>query len=291
MKQPKILVIGDCGLDMLISGIVHGTAPEAPIPVLKVQREEYRLGMAANVAVQLSKFCKPHLWTFFKSGTGKDFLNFQQFENQMIVNGLAYNWKHFESEFPLIVKQRTAVGNTYISRNDYETVCPVNIIESIKPHVKELKKFDAIILSDYGKNVIGEAEDLIRFLQQHTKAKIFIDPDKFKKDYVYMDAYCIKANKKEAEALTEQSGVTEAIASMPVKWAIVTDGENGCFTLSDNEYHWVHAAKVKKVVDVTGAGDTFMASLVYHHCIGYNKLKSVKQANKDAAKCVERFGV
>lgn len=289
MKQPKILVLGDVGLDHLISGIVHGTAPEAPIPVLKVQKEEYKLGMAANVAVQLSKFCKPHLWTFFKSGTGKDFLNFQEFQNQMIVNGLAYNWKHFESEFPLIVKQRTAVGNTYISRNDYETVCSINIIKSIKPHVKELKKFDAIILSDYGKNVIGEAEDLIRFLQQHTKAKIFIDPDKFKKDYVYMDAYCIKANKKEALSITGTENIMEAIQTMPAQWNIITDSENGCYSKSEifNFYPGIKT----KLIDPTGCGDSFLASLVYHYAIGWSKERCVKQANKDAAKCVERFGV
>lgn len=287
MKSPNILVIGDCAIDYTLYGSVHGIAPEAPVPVLKVEREEYRLGMAANVAVQLSKHCTPTLWTFFTSS--------QKWHGHFLflIQQQNIKHKHFNVGFPLTIKQRSAVGNTYISRNDFETVKPLSIVAHLTPHIKELKKFDAIILSDYGKSVIGQPEELIGFLKEHTKAKIFVDPDKFKKDYEYMKAYCIKANKKEGLAISEKMSIEDALNSIPNDWVIITDGDNGCYSVFDTYSKIIHhkGVKPKTIGDVIGAGDSFLASLVYHDAIGWSKEKSIMQANKDASKCVERFGV
>jgi len=300
-KQPNILIIGDCCLDHTIYGTVHGVAPEAPIPVLKVKHEQYKVGMAANVAVQLKKYCEPTLWTFFKSKDTKEY--YAPYKNYYIFKDRIknlMNWKHFDIGLPLIIKQRTCVDNIYISRNDYEYVSPINIVKELnkRKYIKQLKTFDAIILSDYGKNVIGEPKELIKFLKQHTKANIFVDPDKFKLAIQYQDVYCIKANQKEAEAITlctKGGGMyfydrLIGLLGTYCHWPIITQGAVGVLSKIKQKFVFVAAQQVN-TIDVTGAGDAFLASLVYHHCLGWDKKKCLKRANEDAAKCVQRFGV
>ena len=288
--HPKILVLGDVGLDHYLHGTVYGTSPEAPIPVLKVEREEFRLGMAANVAVNLRNLTKNvELWSFFALTNRETALFSLKLKLAQIKH------KRFDEGFPLIIKQRGVHGTTYISRNDYEIVAPIDIIPSLKKHIKELKKFEAIILSDYGKNVIGKPEELIRFLKEvNPSVKIFVDPDKNKNVNDYNGVYCIKANEKESLAITGSSNVYNAMFHLGVccQYPIITRGANLGLYWDKQKTSAASYFKPKLVeqVDVIGAGDSFIASLVYNICLGKTLKQSLNLACKEAAKTVEKFG-
>ena len=280
-KKSNILIIGDVCLDHTIYGTVYGTAPEAPVPVLKVEREEYRLGMAANVAAN------------FKSLGCDVTLVFGSQTNLTMMNLLAdhrINYKCYHlSKNRLTIKQRTVTNNTYLSRNDYEDVMSIEMLPLLKKI--DLKRYDAIVLSDYGKGTIAYPKEIIDYLQSKCTAPIYVDPDKNKSVEEYSYVTCIKANKKESLAITGQKNVYSAIGHIEENctFAIITQGDEPTLRVK-GMYVEQYEIPTTKMVDCTGCGDVFLANLVYNMAKGKTVDQSIVNANKAAAKAVGQFG-
>lgn len=291
-RIPNILIIGDVCLDKYNYGQVYGIAPESPLPVLKVERVEYRLGMAANVAKHLKTLGSDVTLVFASQWD----LNFETLHELLYDNGIDYQLANDERQ--LTIKERGVVvassNNVYISRNDYEDTHPLDfkLLESTLNKIN-LKSYDAIVLSDYGKGVIGYPQELLTYLKSKTNAKIFVDPDKFKNSKDYKGTYCIKANEKEAVAITREKDLENSVLCLGLEcdFPIITLGDKGCIFIASHKSvkETVPAIKVK-TSDVIGCGDSFISSLVYNICKGHSELKSLRLATKAAAKNVQKFG-
>lgn len=280
----KYLVIGDVCLDEYIHGDVFGTAPEAPVPVLKVTKKEYKLGMAANVAKQLKLLDKTNkVYLLTAAPINKVFEN--------LLKQLKINYSQADDGRQFTIKQRTVSNGVYLSRNDYEDTHTFEVNQDFLS-LYSLKDFDAIILSDYGKGVLNESQEIIKQIQAQCSVPIFVDPDKFKNHTAYQGAFCIKANLKESLSITKTEQRMEALLKLKqlVDFPIITMDEKGCLYVSNHKIQHEEGKPVN-TVDVTGAGDTFLANLVHTYCKTKNKTKAIKAANDAASKSVTKFGV
>lgn len=284
LKHKKVLVLGDVCLDHFVRGECYGIAPEAAVPVLKVREEEWRLGMAANVAVKLKALMNDvTLFTAFRDTDEKRELFQSLLENHEIKHHIV------DDGYRLTIKQRTSVGTTYLSRNDYEQVSDLDFVSLIRGRHFN---YDAVILSDYGKSVISRPTELIAYIKEkNPNCLIFVDPDKNKSVWDYEGAYCIKANEKESALITGENTIENALKLMDFccQLPIITLGDKGCVWRENEQMKRMNAKKVK-AVDPTGCGDSFIASLVCNTVYGSSTKQSIKTACDVAAKAVQRFG-
>lgn len=281
----KYLVIGDVCLDEYIHGDVFGTAPEAPVPVLKVTKKEHSLGMAANVAKQLKLLYKSNKVTLLTAAPKNE-----TFEN--LLKKLKIEYINYDDGRQFTVKQRTVTNNVYLSRNDYEDLKTFTDYHTLLHHHQTaLKKYDAIVLSDYGKGVLNESQEIIKQIQAKCLVPIFVDPDKLKNYTAYQGVFCIKANLKESLSITKSDNYMQALDKLQnvFEFPVITLGEKGCVYVDKTEKY--QSGEFVKTVDVTGAGDTFLANLVHTYCKTKNKSKAIKVANAAASKSVTKFGV
>lgn len=271
----KTLVIGDIMLDRFIYGKVERISPEAPVPVFKLSHEKTMLGGAGNVVANLVALgCK----TTFIGITGND-------ANGAKVSGLlrqisAHSHLLQISNYPTIVKTRLIAGNNHLLRADQEEMMP--IIEELLPRFKRILKqairnVDIVILSDYNKGLLTSVTTpmIIEICRQYGK-KVIIDPKG--KDYAkYTGATLVKPNLKEFSEATGQKynplspnfknevieGAKKIFEQFKIENLIVTLSEHGMLHISaafpDDLQHIPTVAK--EVFDVSGAGDTSLATL------------------------------
>ncbi len=288
-----IFVIGDVMLDKFIYGDVERISPEAPVPIVKVNKEKYFLGGAANVARNIASLNqKPTLIGLLGNDeNSKVFLKLC--EKYQLNTALL---KKLENT---ITKIRIIGQNQQMIRLDYEKIQKTSnktIDELISRF--EVNKKDIIVISDYAKGLITEY--LMKKLMQ-TPARIIVDP-KPKNIELYKGTYLIKMNKKEAEAVlakkTYQKLETEkdyinAIRSISKEYnsnIIITLGHLGSILYNKNTKQ-IKRIKGKdiQVYDVTGAGDTFIATLAVF--MQQNNIeKAMEYANKASELVVQKKG-
>ena len=298
--QEKILVIGDVMIDKYTFGDVKRLNPESPNPLLNVTKEELRLGWSANVAANISSLnwnCDL-IWLVWDD------------ENANIMTDLCkQNWIDFfwikVKSFDTIVKQRF-VENTYnqqLLRVDYEKT---NILEDEIKMFSEniidlIKKWDyeVIVISDYNKWIISKY--LIEELKKIAKEKnIKLLADAKPKNYeLFKDFYLMKPNFKEfcvmigKDIENEDKQIekywiefveninTNLVITRWAKWASL-------ITKDGNYYHI--ATQAQKVFDVSGAGDTFIATIAYALNKWYDLKDALKLWNKASGIVVEKVG-
>lgn len=289
----KILVAGDIILDTYTYGKVDRISPEAPVIVLKKHKEENRLGGAANVALNL-KMLGAHVKLI--GSIGKD-------SNAKNVKKLL---KSFEIESFLSESERmvTIHKNRFVS--DQQQIIRVDIED--KKTIEEDKKFfykiffstfkeyDIIIFSDYNKGTLINIKDLIKLCKAENKT-IIVDPkgSNFNK---YKYASILTPNLKEFKAVVgscnNESDIiiegSKLIKELCLKSIIITRGKNGLTLINKDETVQNFSAKTKDVFDVTGAGDTFVATLALGLSKNKSLLKAIELANLAAGKVVGKFG-
>ncbi len=276
----KAVVIGDVCIDHTIYGKVYGTAPEAPVPVVKVESETVTPGMAANVAQQLHQYMLDVKLLSILGNKSK----YTHMKYDKVIRG-----KLLPTNIPPTVKQRTVVDGRVISRNDYEYVgCPPRYDDFLKMCENYLIKHkpDFIILSDYGKHTVHLPEDII---DMHSV--VYVDPDKNKDVKRYKGAFCIKANEKEALAITGEKTVEKALEIMAhyCTLPVITLDEKGSIAKYRGVIYRQPAIQTT-VVDVTGCGDSFLAAFAYWFERTFNVETALKQASVAAAQTVGRLG-
>ena len=293
-KGVKILVVGDLMLDHYIWGSCDRISPEAPVQVVKINNETYTLGGAGNVVRNLLSLGAN---VSVASVLGDDEAGKKIKEKLAELNvkdELILTEKGRESS----IKSRIMASHQQVVRIDKESVVKINLEDELVLKVKEnLTNFKAVLLSDYGKGVLSEkvCQEIINECVR-LKIPVLIDPKG--SDYSkYKNATLLTPNKKEASEATnlkikDKAELEKAIKQLKdelnLTYSIITISEEG-IALYDDKLH-IFAAKAKEVFDVTGAGDTVLATLGYMLATGADIKEAIKIANLAAAVVVAKIG-
>jgi D-glycero-beta-D-manno-heptose-7-phosphate kinase len=294
-KKKKICVIGDFMLDSYTRGTVKRISPEAPVCVLKVKKQERLPGGAGNVALNCvalgaSVFACGRLGDDFASNYLKEALN---------SAGIDTNCMIFEEGFETPLKNRFMAEYQQLLRVDFETEEPL----SLASHELVLKKlrdsisdFDLILISDYNKGFLTrELLKQIIELANSFKIPVFVDPKGH--DFTkYKGATLIKPNLSEAylaSGLDEKTSLDDVafklIKDSSCQHLLITRSEKGMSLFSQNGRKDFEAM-AKEVIDVTGAGDTVLATLATSYASGIELDLCVKFANMAASCAIEKLG-
>ena len=263
-----IAVVGDIMLDKYFWGSVTRISPEAPVPVIDLEHESLHLGGAANVAGNLKALgIKPLLCGIVGSDTsGHSLLEILK-ENGSSANGIVC----LETR-PTTVKTRIIGNNQQMVRLDREVRTDITNQEAdiILQTLKKADHLSGIILEDYNKGVMTEymIHNICSFALEH-KIPVFVDP-KFKHFFSYQYVALFKPNKKEAQealgfALTSNEDIIKAGKELLLKLhcqnVLLTLGEKGMMLFEHNGAISSVPTRARKVADVSGAGDTAIATL------------------------------
>ncbi|MCV3472587.1 D-glycero-beta-D-manno-heptose-7-phosphate kinase [Campylobacter sp. CNRCH_2015_0338h] len=285
-KKPKILVVGDFMVDHYIWCDCTRISPEAPVMVMKSQKEDKRLGGAGNVYANLKSLGAE---VFALGLVGDDesgrFLK-ENLNAKLLV----------EKDRKTPLKSRVLSHSQQVLRlddeNDFDTKLEDEIIQEYK---KIAKYYDAIVLSDYAKGIL--TSKVTKALIEHANAlnlPILIDPkgSDFSK---YQNATLLTPNKKEAiQALGVEKidNLEKALKKLKydlnLTYSIITLSEEG-IALFDEKLHII-PAKALEVYDVTGAGDSVIAMLAYVLALKVDIIKACELANDAAAVVVAKVG-
>jgi len=299
-KDKKILVIGDIILDRYIFGKVSRISPEAPVPVVDVYEESYRLGGAANVANNIvSLGGNVAIAGIIGKGSAgriiRDLLEDKKISQDYI----------FEDMRRTTVKTRIIGGNQQIVRFDIEERRRLEgkAKEMFLSIIKDaIKSFDAVIVSDYKKGVISK--ELFKILVNERKNNhlfVSVDP-KVGHFRLYKHVSLITPNLAEASHgaeidIKDEKTLVKAgnnlIKKLQCDSVVITRGEEGMtiFEKTDSKVKVTHLPTVaKKVFDVTGAGDTVIATITLAHIAGASLVDAAKISNIAAGVVVGRVG-
>ncbi len=281
-KNKKVVVLGDLMLDRYFWGKVTRVSPEAPVPVVDIKSETYHLGGAANVA---SNFKSLGLTTYLCGLVGNDEYG-KSFITAAEEKGIDYSGVYIDPDRPTTVKTRVFGNNQQIVRLDTESVKIVSTKAErhILDVLHELSDIACIVFSDYNKGCLSEI--VIREIITQAKNKnipIFVDP-KFTNFFEYSNVTLVKPNKKEAEeALNMKLNSVEDINKagkvllkrLNVDNVLLTLGQDGMVLFEQNGNITTIPTKARTVADVSGAGDTAIASFAASYVGGAD----VKQAS------------
>ena len=296
LNKGHVLVFGDIILDRYISGIVDRVSPEAPVPVLKPSNEEIRLGGAANVALNLSSLGSN---TTLIGVTGKD-----ESSTQIIDLLKKNNIKKAlsKSNHPTISKLRILASQQQLIRIDNEEEFSEtdwqSSLSNYRKHIN-LKKNKVLIISDYEKGTLRNIPLIIREAKKLKKI-ILVDPkgDDFSK---YKSADIITPNFQEFERVVgkvnSEPEITkkgkDLIKSLNLNSLLITRGSEG-MTLLDKRNGKViredFPTEARDVFDVSGAGDTVIASIAAGLAGGFSLSESIRLANLAAGIVVGKSG-
>lgn len=303
-KKIKILCIGDIMIDRFIYGDINRISPEAPVQVFEIKSEKEMLGGCGNVVANLATLgCRAKIIGIV--GDDKNGRTISKLLNK--AGCLSHLLKL--SDYSTTEKTRLIAGNTYILRTDREEKLPI-IDELIPKFIRVLEKavkdVDIVILSDYDKGLLTPqtAQLIIKTCQKFGK-KVIVDPKG--NDYSkYTGAYFVKPNFKEFQEATGRKydfksksfyeEITKEAKKILKKYKIsnllVTLGEKGIIhvpaNLSDSTTHGLSEAK--EVFDVSGAGDTTLATFTLAIMSGLDIPNSIKMANLAAGIVVGKLG-
>lgn len=290
------LVIGDVMLDRYLIGSVGRISPEAPVPIVLLNQQNERAGGAANVAANLALLSiKTHIVGCVGNDNEAKTLVALLQELGVDTNGMCIS-----SNRPTIAKTRVLSGHQQMLRLDQESGAPFNSAESAQLlnaiQVQLALKPSVVILSDYAKGLLSD--DTCQQIIKQCKAQnitVLVDPKGH--DYSkYKGATALTPNKKEtAEACDTNANDPDLIAkatklktSLNLQFLAVTRGEEGITLLDDNTHHL--PAIAKQVFDVSGAGDTVIATLAAGLMNRLTPLESLQLANIAAAVVVGKVG-
>ena len=287
MKK-KLLVVGDIILDKYTITNFTKISQEAPVPVVETKSIDFKLGGAANVALNLRNLNNE---VTLIGIIGKD-------ENGSITkNLLKQNKIKFigieAPQFKTITKNRFVCKNQQLLRLDLDTNWSKFFSQLIKIYSKVIKMYDAIILSDYDKGTLNKIPSLISLAKKYKK-KIYVDPKK-KDIESYRNTELITPNLLEWETIAsnikieEHRRIYELQDKYNIKNILITLGQDGMILFSKNKSYSVKAIN-KKVYDVSGAGDTVISVMAHNMTKGFNATYSMEIANLAAGNVVSKFG-
>jgi D-glycero-beta-D-manno-heptose-7-phosphate kinase len=291
LAKARVLVVGDPMLDRYWHGAVDRISPEAPVPVVKVTREEERIGAAANVAYNVLTLGAQ---ASFLGVVGDDEPG-HKLETLLRETGIAVHLKR-DPGLKTTVKLRVIGRHQQLLRMDFENEPDHEALASQNETFAVLApKHDAILFSDYGKGGLAHIPSMIALARAAGKA-VLVDPKG--SDYSrYAGASVITPNRAELQQVVGnwhddaelQAKAQRLRAELGLEALLVTLGEDG-MTLLDAAGHIHVPAQAREVFDVTGAGDTVIATLAALVAAGLPLRQAMPLANKAGGVVVGKFG-
>lgn len=296
--KPKILVIGDLMLDHYIFGNASRLSPEAPVPIVNVKNENKIIGGAANVASNLVDL---GAIVFLAGITGNDAFG-QEIKDILQTKNIGTDLILKDDSRTTTVKTRVIASNHQIVRIDQEDTHDISpLIEEAfyQSLILTIEGCDMVILSDYNKGLLNPSLCFkIIELCNKLQKKVIVDPKGL--DYSkYKGAFIIKPNRKElAEAAkTEKIHSQEELEDAAKVIFTLTDTAYLIVTLSENGIAIITPASCKilpvianQVYDVTGAGDTVIATLSYCVGLGFSIEEACIISNYAASIVIKHIG-
>jgi len=295
-KSPKLLVIGDLMIDHYLWGSCERISPEAPVQVINVDNESTVLGGSGNVINNLKALgAQVDVISVIGGCEISDELRGLLTKIDVNVEHLIVQKDRITSKKSrIIAAQQQVVRYDRESTNEISTKSQTIILNTFK---KIITNYDAVLLSDYGKGVLTAylTQSLITIANNNNK-KVLIDPKGL--DYSkYKGAYLLTPNKKEASEATQinihdDATLTKAITHLKTNCdldvSLITLSEQGVAVYDDTLR--THPTVAREVFDVTGAGDTVLASLGFALSCGLDIDNSVEFANLAAGVVVGKIG-
>ena len=277
-----IRIFGDIILDVWINGQYERNSPEAPVKILDVNTVTHNLGGASNVAININNL-RNNVKLYGSIGNDNNgFILYNLLKKNKIKSKIKFTKNITTTKTRLIDSQ-----NKHLLRVDIEKKNKINFIDS--SFKKEIKKEDMIIICDYDKGAIKK--NTIKKILKYNK-NLFIDP-KNKPEY-YKGAFLVKPNMKLFEKWVGKFSIVKSlnlINKMKWEWLIVTDSGNGVYVINKLGDYQHYSYKAKQVLDVTGAGDTFISALCHYVNLGLNIFQSSDLACYLSTKAVEKSKV
>ena len=295
-KKPNILVIGDLMVDHYLWGTCDRISPEAPVQIIDIQNETKVLGGAGNVISNLLSL-------------GADVGVLSVVGDDSVAEEVKYLIDATDAKSFLILqkgrktskKSRIMASKSQVVRYDHESKNNISFESTDKVYAKLqqiVNGYDLILLSDYGKGVLTNdlTQRIIKIATLNNK-KVIVDP-KGKSYAKYAGAYFLTPNKKEAEVATgikidSEDSLRDALKELQkianLEMSVITLSEDGIAVLKDKVVT-VKPTVAKEVFDVTGAGDTVLASLGYALAMTEDIFAALEFANLAAGVVVGKLG-
>jgi rfaE bifunctional protein kinase chain/domain len=297
----KVLVVGDVMVDAYLLGKVERISPEAPVPVVAVEKKEYRLGGAANVALNLASLgAKPILCSVIGEDIeGNEFLQLLESSN-LNPSGIVRSKDRLTT-----TKTRVIAQQTQMLRVDHEVTEPISEYETYVLTQRILNDLlpavDVVLFEDYDKGVITAnlIEQIVTAAHKHGK-KVVVDPKKRNFNF-YRGVDLFKPNLKELKEgfnkevdPADQSGfetmILDLMQAMELKNIMVTMSERGVMICDGKQFDYI-PAHYRKIADVSGAGDTVMSVAALCYAIGLDNKQTAALSNLAGGLVCEEVGV
>ena len=295
-KKPNILVIGDLMVDHYLWGSCERISPEAPVPIIDIKKETTVLGGAGNVINNLLSL-------------GSNVGVLSVVGDDEVAEEVKYLIDATEAKSYLVLqkgrstskKSRIMAAKSQIARYDHESKNNISFDSANELYAKLqqiINAYDVILLSDYGKGVLTNAlTKQVIDLAKKVNKKVIVDP-KGTNYSKYAGAYFLTPNKKEAEqatgiAIESDDSLKQALetlqATAELDLSVITLSEQGIAVLEDNQVI-VKPTVAREVYDVTGAGDTVLASLGFALSKNVDIQTAIEFANLAAGVVVGKLG-
>ena len=291
LARCRLLVVGDVMLDRYWFGTVERISPEAPVPVLHVQREQDRLGGAANVALNI-KTLGGQVTLLSMVGEDEPARRLTQLLREQGVRTVLGQ----DPSLQTIVKLRLIGRSQQLLRVDFEQEPDHEILaQMLADFERELDQHDVVLFSDYGKGGLAHIPRMIELARRAGKP-VLIDPKG--KDYArYAGASVITPNRSELMQVVgswqdEEDLQRKAQAlreRLSLQALLLTRSEEGMSLFEADRISHVKA-QVREVADVTGAGDTVIATLALMLACGLPLQQAMEIANRAGGLVVAKFG-
>ncbi len=297
-RGQRILVIGDVILDRYWWGEASRLSPEAPVPVVRKQRATVRPGGAANTAANLAALGATPLLVGLV-GTDRES---GELQGALLENGVAVDGLIRENARPTTTKTRVIASHQQIVRVDEEDLAPISGEAEGRALVviaERLESVTAVVVSDYAKGFLTPS--LLNFVTAEAGRackRVFVDPKGA--DYTrYQGCFLMKPNRLELSVLTglpvrtheeTLAAGNRLSAAMPGAMILVTEGADGMTLFADSRPVEHLASAPRQVYDVTGAGDTVLATLSLAISAGASYRHAMELAGEAAAIAIGTMG-
>jgi D-beta-D-heptose 7-phosphate kinase/D-beta-D-heptose 1-phosphate adenosyltransferase len=298
LREREVLVLGDVMLDEFVWGDVTRISPEGPVPVVDVRRESIHLGGAANVLANLIAL---GAHGSVVGVVGNDFAGERLREELRQLNSTGDSGVIVDETRRSTTKTRIVAHSQLVVRADRESRAPVDekLAAQIVARLKEkLAEADAFVVSDYDKGVVTPAilREILPFAYE--RVPVLVDP-KLRNFSSYRPATLITPNHLEALRMSDtedhsDDGSHDAARIIQQKLGcdavLITRGDRGMMLLERNAQPVYVETAAREVYDVTGAGDTVIATLAAALAAGATMLESAALANRAAGIVVGKVG-
>ena len=291
LSKSRVLVVGDAMIDRYWYGAVDRISPEAPVPVVRITREEERIGGAANVASNVVALGgQASLLTVVGDDDASHKL-------EALVAGTGIT-PHFgrDPELRTTVKLRVIGRQQQLIRLDFENTPKGEVLASQTETFRALvQNHDAVLFSDYGKGGLSHVSDMIAHARAAGKS-VLIDPKG--SDYSrYSHATVITPNRSELQHVVGdwrdeddlRAKAQKLRTELGLQALLLTRSEEG-MTLYDDQGELHVNAQAREVFDVTGAGDTVIATMAALIASGLSLREAMPLANRAGGIVVGKFG-